>query len=252
MNVGEMCDPKAHVDVMYYTSPWRRREAVMHRINHGVNIFQREVFEENRASFERLGEGQRPQALFITCSDSRINPNQITQTGPGDLFILRNAGNIIPPYGDGSNSEAASIEYAIMALDVEHIVVCGHSHCGAMRAVVEPEIVEHIPSMKAWLRNAETTRRIVRESYPTLAKEELHNIAIQENVLCQLDVLRTHPSVAARISQGKLRLHAWVFKLTSGEVFAYDPEQSQFRPLLEIPVADSASPRVLSDALYGP
>lgn len=226
----------------------------MQKITHGVHIFQREVFEENRASFERLGEGQRPQALFITCSDSRINPNLITQTNPGEIFIVRNAGNIIPPYGDGSNSEAASIEYAVMALDVEHIVVCGHYHCGAMRAVVEPEIVEHIPSMRAWLRNAETTRRIVKENYASLAKEDLHNIAIQENVLCQLDVLRTHPAVAARIATGKLRLHAWVYKLTSGEVFAFDPEQHQFRPLLEAPVPSPGSnaPRVLEDALYGP
>lgn len=226
----------------------------MNKITHGVQTFQREVFEEKRASFERLGEGQKPQALFITCSDSRINPNLITQTEPGEIFIVRNAGNIIPPYADGSSSEAAAIEYAVKALGVEHIVVCGHSHCGAMRAIVDPGAIDEIPAMRAWLQNAETTRRILKENYSSLNPEDLSNIAIQENVLCQLDVLRTHPAVAARIATGKLRLHAWVYKLTSGQVFAFDPEQKQFRSLHDVPVAPAGAQaaRVLEDALYGP
>ncbi len=200
----------------------------------GVQQFRNQVFAGQRELFERLGSGQKPQALFITCSDSRINPNLLTQTHPGDLFILRNAGNIVPPHGSGEG-EAATIEFAVAGLGVQDIVVCGHSHCGAMHALLEPAKVADLPAVSHWLRHAEATKRIVQEVYRDRAVEDLLSVTIQENVLAQISNLRTHPVVAARVAAGKLRLHAWVYKLTTGEVFSYDPRSGQFGPLAAIP-----------------
>ena len=119
----------------------------MQRLVDGVQRFQTNVFSAQRHLFERLAEGQNPLALFITCSDSRINPNLITQTEPGELFILRNAGNIVPPYGASRGGEEGSIEYAVSVLGVEDIIVCGHSHCGAMSALLDPAPRAHVPEI---------------------------------------------------------------------------------------------------------
>jgi len=220
----------------------------MHKLAQGVHKFQREVFGRHADLFARLADGQAPHTLFITCSDSRINPNLLTQTAPGEIFILRNAGNIVPSWGAPVGGEAATIEYAIAALGVEHIVVCGHSGCGAMQAVLDPESTKNMPAVRQWLAHAETTRRILEENYPALAPEERMNIATQENVLAQLENLRTHPAVAARVAKGALMLHGWVYKIASGEVFAYDPGEGQFRPLAEVN-ARSTERRVLDEEL---
>src|SRR6185503_1793507 len=139
----------------------------------GVHRFRHEVFRQQRELFERLAHGQEPQSLFITCSDSRIDPNLITHTSPGDLFVLRNAGNLIPAYGTTSGGEVATIEFAIMALGVRDIVVCGHSHCGAMKGVLNPASVAEMPAVAEWLKHAEATRRIIRAKYSQLADEAL-------------------------------------------------------------------------------
>src|SRR6188768_474396 len=123
----------------------------------GVHHFRAHLFREQRELFERLAKGQEPQSLFITCSDSRIDPNLITHTDPGDLFVLRNAGNIIPAYGATAGGEVATIEFAIMGLGVRDIVVCGHSHCGAMKGVLDPSSVAEMPAVADWLKNAEAT-----------------------------------------------------------------------------------------------
>lgn len=203
----------------------------MQKLVQGVHHFQREVFDSQRRFFERLALGQKPQALFITCSDSRINPNLITQSEPGELFILRNAGNIIPPYGSDANGEAATIEFAINGLGVADVIVCGHSHCGAMKGLLNPTDIESMPAVKAWLVHAEATRCIISKAYQHLKGDELLTATVEENVLVQLENLRTHPSVAAAMSQGKINLHGWVYKIHTGEVFAYDPDQGQFLPL---------------------
>jgi carbonic anhydrase len=219
----------------------------MKKLAQGVHKFQREVFGHHKALFATLADGQSPHTLFITCSDSRINPNLLTQTAPGDLFIIRNAGNIAPIGG-----EAATIEYAIAALGVEHIVICGHSGCGAMKAVLDPQSTDDLPAVRQWLAHAETTRRIIKENYTDESSpDELLSIAIQENVLAQLENLRTHPSVAARVAKGKVALHGWVYKIVTGEVFAYDTEEGQFRPLAEVnaQTAKIPEPRVLGDEL---
>lgn len=200
----------------------------MQKVVDGIQHFQKRVFRQQRRLFERLADGQRPEALFITCSDSRINPNLLTQTGPGDLFILRNAGNIVPPYGMGAGGEAATIEYAVATLGVTDVIVCGHSHCGAMSAVVDPSLTRDAPAVTEWLRYAEVTRRILRENYPHLSPKDQLNVAVQENVLAQVDNLQTHPSVAARLARGALQIHAWVYLLDLGEVYAYDPTQGMF------------------------
>ncbi len=223
----------------------------MHKLAQGVHKFQREVFGSHRALFARLADGQAPHTLFIACSDSRINPNLLTQTAPGEIFIIRNAGNIIPSWGAPIGGEAATIEYAISALGVEHVVVCGHSGCGAMKAVLDPDSTKSMPAVRQWLAHAETTRRIIEENYVGTPPDELLSIATQENVLAQLENLRTHPSVAARIAKGTLALHGWVYKIVTGEVFAYDSEEGQFRPLADVNANSARVPerRVLGDEL---
>ncbi|MFN3648716.1 MAG: carbonic anhydrase [Armatimonadota bacterium] len=203
----------------------------MQKLIQGLHHFQSRIFTSQRELFERLAKGQSPETLFITCSDSRINPNLLTQTDPGELFILRNAGNIVPPHGAANGGEAATIEFAVAALGVRDIIVCGHSHCGAMKGLLHPESLEELPAVKSWLSHAEATRRIARQNYSHLEGNALLTATIEENVLIQIENLRTLPSVAAGLSRGELNLHAWVYKIETGEVFAYDPAQEQFLPL---------------------
>jgi carbonic anhydrase len=218
----------------------------MQKLLQGIHHFQDNVFSSQRELFERLAEGQHPDALFITCSDSRINPNLITQTEPGELFIIRNAGNIVPPYGAANGGEGATVEFAVVGLGIQHIIVCGHSHCGAMKGLLHPEGLTGMPMMAAWLGHAEATRRIARQKYEDRPAEALLNVAIQENVLVQLENLRTHPAVADALAGGKLKLHAWVYKIETGQVFAYDPERGQFAPLTGISPAPVPPPARLT------
>jgi carbonic anhydrase len=205
----------------------------MQKLLQGIHHFQANLFSSQRDLFERLAQGQTPDALFITCSDSRINPNLVTQTDPGDLFILRNAGNIIPPHGAANGGEGATIEFAVAGLGVQDIIVCGHSHCGAMKGLLHPQSLGDLPAMAAWLSNAEATRRIMRDKYGDRTGEALLTTATEENVLVQLENLRTHPSVAAGLARGKLKLHGWMYKIETGQVFAYDPDRGQFVPVAE-------------------
>ncbi len=204
----------------------------MTKILDGVRVFQKHVFGAKEDLFRRLGKGQSPLVLFITCSDSRINPNLLTQTEPGELFILRNAGNIVPPYGSGGG-EDATIEYAVVALQVPHIVVCGHSGCGAMRGLLEPSSLDTLPAVARWLSHSRAVMPKVQEaSLPETAEERLR-LAIAENVLLQREHLKTHPAVAAAVAAGKLELHAWVYHFESGDVEAHDDAGGRFVPLIE-------------------
>jgi len=216
----------------------------MKKLVSGVHKFQQSAFAPRRELFEKLADGQHPHSLFITCADSRIDPALLTQASPGELFILRNAGNLVPTYGKENGAEAAGIEYALAALGVEHIVICGHSHCGAMGALVDPKLAERMPAVRQWLTHAAATRRVLSENYPALSENEAVNVAIQENVLIQLENLRTHPMVAARLAAGKLHLHGWVYKIETGEVFAFDPIEGQFTTMSDS--ANPARPRVLT------
>ncbi len=203
----------------------------MEELVQGIHQFQTSYFCSQQELFERLATGQNPMALLITCSDSRISPDILMQTKPGDVFILRNAGNIIPPYGASRGGEEATIEYAVRALDVKHIIVCGHSLCGAVKALLHPEEVVEMPAVANWLSHAEATRRIVKENYGHLDDGSQYKAAIEEHVLVQLENLRTHPSVAAKLSKGDLTLHGWVYKIEAGDVYSYNPAQGQFESL---------------------
>lgn len=207
----------------------------MQKLLDGIHRFQSDSFSKDQKLFETLVDGQNPLALFVTCSDSRIDPSYLTQTKPGELFIQRTAGNIVPPYGNFLGGEAATIEYAVSALKVKDIVICGHSHCGAMSGLLNPESVQSMPAVKAYLQHAEATRRIVEENYSHLTDPAKRlTLTVEENVLVQLESLRTHPSVAAAIGRGELKLHGWVYKFETGEVFDFNPELNQFLPIEDI------------------
>jgi carbonic anhydrase len=224
---------------------------VVQQLVAGVHRFRREVFRQQRELFERLASGQSPQTLFITCSDSRIDPNLITHTDPGDLFVLRNAGNIVPAYGAGSGGEVATIEFAVVGLGVSDIVVCGHSHCGAMKGLLHPEYLTEMPAVAQFLHYAEATRRIARSKYAALSGGALLDATIEENVLVQLENLQTHPAVAAAIATDQLKLHGWVYDIASGEVHAYAEEAGQFVPLSEIRPPAATHPQRLFDVHSG-
>jgi carbonic anhydrase len=216
----------------------------MQKLVEGIHQFQQRLLSDYQHLFERLADGQQPLALFITCSDSRIVPNLLTQTEPGELFILRTAGNIIPPYGAVAGGEAATIEYAVSVLKVKDIILCGHSHCGAMSALLHPESVRDLPAVRALLGHAEATRRIVAENYGQITDERSRLMAtIEENVLVQLENLRTHPSVAAALGRGELSLYGWVYKFESGEVFAYDSAAQQFQSITALHAQEAAVPQ---------
>jgi carbonic anhydrase len=189
------------------------------------------VYAKNQSFFQQIaGKQQKPIALFITCADSRIHPNLITQTEPGDLFLIRNAGNIVPPHGAGGG-EAATIEYSIEVLGIRNIVICGHSQCGAIQAMLDGGNMAHLPYVKDWCRHAEATRRIVEQKHGSLGRAELAVAAAKENVLVQMNHLDTHPSVAARLAMGELRIHGWYYDIGAGEVLQYDAGQGRFQPI---------------------
>ena len=201
----------------------------MQKLVDGIHDFQEHLFSSQKQLFERLAKGQEPLALFITCSDSRINPSLLTQTDPGELFIMRTAGNIVPPYGAVNGGEAGTIEYAVSVLKIKDIIVCGHSHCGAMGGLLDPEQVQELPAVQNMLSHAAATARILRENYTHIVEPNARlTAAVEENVLVQLENLRTHPSVAAALARDELKLHGWVYKFETGDVFAFDPVQRQF------------------------
>ncbi len=203
----------------------------MERLIEGIHQFQKDTFRPLRSLFARLAEEQEPDTLFITCSDSRVDPNLLTNSKPGDLFVLRNAGNLVPPHGAGVGGEAATIEFAVTALGVHDIIVCGHSHCGAVKSLLYPEQLDALPAVAEWLRHADATRRILLDNYTHMEGEHLLTAAVEENVLVQLENIRTLPSVASRMVRGDLHVHGWVYEIATGEVFAYDPEVGQFVPV---------------------
>lgn len=214
----------------------------MQKLVRGVHDFQKNIFRSHEEFFGRLARGQQPEALFVACSDSRINPNLLTLTPPGDLFILRNAGNLVPPWGALYGGEAATVEYAVTALDVRDVIVCGHTDCGAMKALVDPRAAEEMPAVRRWLDHAETTRRILKEKYGDVSdRKALVEAAVQENVLVQLENLRTHPAIAAALAKKALHLHGWIYRLDDGQVLAYEPEHEQFAPLVR-PAVETTAP----------
>jgi carbonic anhydrase len=188
----------------------------------GVAKFQREVYPRRRDLFEKLAVGQRPDALFITCADSRIDPCLLTQTVPGELFICRVIGNIVPPYPDSLGGVSATIEYAVGVLRVPLVIVCGHTDCGVIKGALAPDHLSSHAAVWNWLRYANIHHRQHEPSAEfVLARTE-------ENVVTQLGNLRSHPAVANRLLAGDLALHGWVYHIGAGGVTIYNDETRKF------------------------
>jgi carbonic anhydrase len=202
----------------------------MQKLIDGLKRFVHTVENEERELFDKLARHQAPSVLLVTCSDSRVVPHFMTQTGPGDLFVIRNAGNIIPPPGHAATGEGATVEYAMAALGVADVIVCGHSNCGAMNGLLHvDDLGPGLQTVKDWLGVCAPTKRIVDTQLGHLEGDALLDRTIELNVLAQLDNLRCHPSVAARVHQGDVRLHGWVYDIPSGHVRAFDGERGDFR-----------------------
>ncbi|MBI2805527.1 MAG: STAS domain-containing protein [Planctomycetes bacterium] len=212
----------------------------MQKLIEGLRHFQDCVRWERREHFERGVEGQKPYALLITCSDSRVMPETLMQTNPGDLFVSRNAGNLVPP-PDTPGGEAATIEYAVSTLGVTDIIVCGHYRCGAVKALLDADTTSEASSpMSLWLAHAAETRAVMDRDHPDLNGEDRWDKAVEQNVLVQLCNLAKHPVVAAGLAAGALRLHGWALRFESGEVVAYDPHTRSFVALLDMPTVHAA------------
>ena len=204
-------------------------EDVLGELKAGIRRFQTEVYPEQAEMYRKAAsEPQSPRALIVACADSRIDVESITQSGPGDLFVTRNIGNLVPAYGEMLGGVSAVIEYAVSALKVKHIVVCGHTDCGVMKGVLNPEALEPLPHVAAWLRQAEPARRAAEKSKGHLTGPEFLLALTELNVVQQLDNLRTHPAVIARVGQGNLRLHGWVYHIGKGIVTTYNPKRGKF------------------------
>ncbi|WP_419807564.1 carbonic anhydrase [Sphingomonas sp.] len=212
-----------------------------------VLAFQNRVFPDQSALYTRLARhGQSPKALMISCADSRVIPEEMMQAGPGELFVCRNAGNIVPPFATQNGGVSSTVEYAVAALGVRDIVVCGHSDCGAMKALMAPETLAGMPNVAAWLKHSSAAREVVCSSYKGIEGADAARAAAQENVVIQLAHLRTHPSVAAGIAQGEIALHGWFFDIEKGDVLALDGVSGRFvavREGMELPVALPAATR---------
>ena len=210
----------------------------MQRLIAGVHKFRNDEFGNYRRLFRKLSqEGQKPHTLFITCSDSRVLAELITQSKPGDLFVVKNIGNIVPPAGakGDTNSTAAAIEFAVENLRVSDLVICGHSQCGAISALLgATPVSEGLPHLRNWLNLAAPVLDTLKRDYSHLRDEEQRSTAAaQENVLFGVDNLHSYPCVQERLMDGSLRLHGWFFKIATAELFAYDPETRQFSPLVQ-------------------
>ena len=200
----------------------------MRTIFEGIERFQKDVFPKHQERFERLATSQHPEVLFITCSDSRIDPNLVTQANPGDLFHVRNVGNIVP--SEGVSGEAAAIEYAVRVLGVRHVAVCGHTDCGGMKALLNPASLSDLPAVREWLRAAEPALRAVQRVGPDAANDVKLRAVIEENVLVQLDHLRQHPAVASALAKGRLNLYGCVYEIKTGLFFIHDARKGAFVP----------------------
>jgi carbonic anhydrase len=201
---------------------------VIDRLAEGVRRFRTEIFPRRRGLFARLAATQEPSALFLTCADSRIVPALITHSGPGELFIERNPGNIVPVYSEETVGVSASIEYAVTTLGTRHIVICGHSDCGAVKGIFKPDKVAHMPAMARWLKHgAEARQRLRCEGL----EEEAQLRALTElNVRVQMENLLTHPCVRAGLAEGSLSVHGWVYDIETGSVVAHDAVSDRFLP----------------------
>ncbi|HTS02576.1 MAG TPA: carbonic anhydrase [Thermoanaerobaculia bacterium] len=197
----------------------------------GLTLFQRLAYPRHKELFERLAKKQTPQAVFIACSDSRVVPNLMVQAEPGDLFIIRNAGNIVPPAGSSYGGTTASLEYAIVALGIRDVILCGHSNCGAMTGVLHPEKLEKMPAVRQWVSYAESARRAAVEAHPGADDDTLLERAVDYNVIAQVRNILTFPFVRPLVERNELELYGWVYDIATGHVKGLDATGRRFVPL---------------------
>jgi carbonic anhydrase len=205
-------------------------DPILERLKDGIRRFRTDVYPERAEQYQRaMREPQRPHALVITCADSRIHPEVLTQSHPGELFVTRNIGNMVPAYGDMLGGVSAVLEFAVSALGVKHVVVCGHSDCGAMKALLDPASVETMPTVKAWLRNAHAALSVADAVRgPEMTEAELLQLLAEKNVLLQMQHVRTHPSVAGAMARGELTISGWYYDIAKGEVLVCDGDDGRF------------------------
>ncbi len=210
---------------------------VLEQLKEGVRRFRTEVHEENAEAYRRAAsEPQRPHTLIVACADSRVDVETITASGPGDVFIARNVGNMVPAYGEVPGGVSAVIEYAVSALQVRHVVVCGHSDCGAMKALLQPESLTAMPTVKRWLNHGQAALQVA-ESLRAEAGGNLLSVLTEKNVLMQLAHLKTHPSVAGAMARGELTISGWVYDIGSGEIRIAEDGSAVFEPVLPVSVS---------------
>jgi carbonic anhydrase len=202
------------------------------KIIKGVAKFQSEVFPTQRHLFADLKNQQQPIAMFFTCADSRIVPNLLMQTGPGEIFTERTPGNIVPRYSDHVGGVTASVEYAIMVLRVPLLIVCGHSDCGVVKAMAESQAPAGMPALQSWMRHAAASQERLLREHPTASREEKIRWLTEYNVLTQLENLKTHPTVASHLSSGELDIRGWVYDIGDGTVQQADPITGEFTDLI--------------------
>ncbi len=204
----------------------------MERLYKGIHRFQESYFKKEKDFFKNISKRQTPDVLFLTCSDSRVDPNLVTQCKPGELFIVRNVGNIIPPYDaiKDKNSVAAAIEFAVLVLKVKDIIVCGHSNCGAMEAIFRDEF-DNMPHLRDWLRLALPVKNIIEKYYPDARGESRQSIMEKENILLQLQNIQTYPFVLHALKRGEVHLHGWYYDIGAGSIYAYNPERDIFEEI---------------------
>jgi carbonic anhydrase len=215
------------------------RRYPMERMIDGFARFRREVFPEQREVFERLANGQSPHTMFITCADSRVMPEMMFSAQPGELFVYRNIGNIVPPYAQHVSGVVAAVEYAVKVLKVQHIVICGHSDCGAMKALQHPEKLEGMPSVETWLKHADVAQHVTAEKCAHLHGEDYLRCLTEENVVAQLEHLRTLPAVAVGMAKGSLTIHGWIFEIPDAKLRVFDGAKGKF---VDVPLSGSAMP----------
>lgn len=212
----------------------------MEKLTEGLRYFRSNLLWQKRELFAEAIWGQRPFAMLITCSDSRLLPETLLQLAPGDLFVARNAGNLVPA-PEFPGGEAASIEYAVTVLGVTDLIVCGHYRCGAVAALFQPPD-ESLPAVRGWLDHAVETRKIIEREHSLLTGEERWDKAVEQNVLVQVQHLAAHPCVAAGLKAGTVRIHAWAVRFETGQIFSESPEHKKFVPLLELEAVRGSRP----------
>jgi len=206
----------------------------MDRLYKGIWNFQQSYFRKEGDFFRRLSCRQSPEVLFITCADSRVDPNLVTQSRPGELFIIRNVGNIIPPYDaiKDKNSVAAAIEYAVLQLKISDIIICGHTNCGAMEALyAEEREIASMPHLRDWLHLAEPVKDIILKHYSNTTDEIRQRVTEEENVIYQLHNIQTYPFVRKALDNGSLHLHGWYYNIGTGSIYFYNSSEDVFEIL---------------------